>query len=94
LFAGALAGGAQALGQNVYGLVAGAAADFISLAAGHPALVGRSKNAALDSWIFAARQSAVDGVWRRGKKCVSGGQHHLRDRISARFSQVMKSLLA
>jgi formiminoglutamate deiminase len=94
LFTAALSGGAQALGQPISGLAAGAAADIISLDTSHPALIGRRENALLDSWIFAARHNAINNVWRRGVKCVSNGQHHQRAAIAARFAQVMQTLLA
>jgi cytosine/adenosine deaminase-related metal-dependent hydrolase len=76
------------------GLRVGAPADFIGLDAQHPALVSRSGDALLDSWVFATRNGAVDGVWRRGRKIVSGGRHHLRDAITARFRLAMSGLLA
>jgi formimidoylglutamate deiminase len=93
LFEGALQGAAQALGV-MSGLRVGAPADFIGLDAQHPALVSRSGDALLDSWVFAARNGAVDGVWRRGRKIVSGGRHPLREAITARFRRAMSGLLA
>src|SRR5438045_3837175 len=47
LFEGALAGGAQSLGDLPFGLRTGASADFISLDANDPALAGRSGDAIL-----------------------------------------------
>ena len=93
LFEGAVQGAAQALGVTS-GLRVGAPADFIGLDAQHPALVSRSGDALLDSWVFATRNGAVDGVWRRGRKIVSGGRHHLRDAITARFRLAMSGLLS
>lgn len=93
LFEAALAGGAQALGQKHAGLAPGAAADLFSLKDDHPSLVGRRADALLDGFIFAGR-SMVDGVWRRGRRVVSGGRHHAREAVTARFAKTLESLLS
>ncbi|WP_285167159.1 hypothetical protein, partial [Mycobacterium tuberculosis] len=67
LFAGALVGGARALGISS-GIAPGASADFFSLDADHPAVWGRHGNDLLDGWIFASRSDAVDCVWQAGRK--------------------------
>ncbi len=92
LFDGAVAGGAQALGVAA-GLQVGASADLLELDAAHPALVGRSGDALLDSWVFAARNGALRTVWRHGRPCVSDGRHHQRDAITARFAQALRGVL-
>jgi formiminoglutamate deiminase len=91
LFDGAIAGGAQALGQSSSGLCVGASADLVSLDANDPALAGRKDDALLDSWIFAA--AAIDCVWRRGQKLVSGGLHHERDSIVEQYRRTLRLLL-
>jgi formiminoglutamate deiminase len=90
LFAQALAGGAQALGVEA-GLVAGAALDVVSLDGGHPALSGKGGDAILDGWIFAG--AAVDAVWRRGIKVVSGGRHVRREAIAADYRRALRRIL-
>ncbi len=92
LFDAALAGGAQALGTTS-GLAAGSAADLVTLNAAHPALHGRQGDALLDSWIFAARGSCVDTVWKRGRKLVSGGRHESSDAITARYLRVVDRIM-
>ncbi|HEY3637293.1 MAG TPA: formimidoylglutamate deiminase [Rhizomicrobium sp.] len=92
LFDGALAGGAQALGQPNCALRLGGPADFFSLSAADPSLAGRKDDAILDSWIFAG--AAIDSVWRRGQQIVSGGRHRDRDAIAARYGQVLRNLLS
>ena len=92
LFAGALAGGAQALGVERFGLSVGASADLISLNADHPSLAGKSGDALLDAWIFAGRADVIDGVWRRGRKWVERGRHRGRMEIVARYVKVMAGL--
>ena len=92
LFDGALAGGAQALGQAEPGLSVGAAADFFSLSSHDPALAGRGDDAILDSWIFVG--AAIDCIWRRGRKRVAAGCHHARDVIVGRYRDSLGRLLS
>jgi formiminoglutamate deiminase len=93
LFDAALLGGGQAAGVPSAGLAPGSPADFLSLDAEHPSLVGRTGDALLDSWIFAGGKSAIDCVWRAGHKVVAGGCHVRRDRIAKRYREVMRRLL-
>jgi formiminoglutamate deiminase len=93
LFEAACLGGAQALGVDG-GIVAGASADIVSLNGDHPALAQRSGDLALDSWIFAARGGAIDAVWRRGAKVVSGGRHRNADAIAQRYRATLARILA
>nr|WP_295666836.1 formimidoylglutamate deiminase [Sphingomonas sp.] len=90
----AFEGGAQALGASSAGLAVGAPADIISLLSDHPASVGRRDDLLIDSWVFGGARDHIDGVWRAGRKCVTGGRHHDRERIAARYIRVMKALLA
>ena len=94
LFECALEGGSRALGTPNCGLRLGAAADLISLDPNHVALINRAGDALLDGWIFAARATAVDCVWRYGEKVVAGGRHRQRDEIVARYRTSLKRLLA
>jgi formiminoglutamate deiminase len=80
LFAGALAGGSQALGASVPGGIAqGAPADFVSLDTSAPLFAAREGDAMLDTLVFAGVRAPIDGVWRAGRKWVSGGRHRHRD---------------
>ena len=92
LFEAAVRGGAQALGASA-GIAVGYPADFRSLSAEHPGLVGRSGGVILDSLICAGGRALIDCVWRRGKKVVNGGRHAERERIAARYRSVLGSLL-
>lgn len=76
------------------GLAVGHAADFVTLNAAHPALHGRSGDQLLDNWIFAARNSCVDTVWKRGRKLVSGGLHKDSAAITARYLKVVDRIMA
>ena len=93
LFNAALDGGAAALGAGPSRLEAGASADFISLDKGHPSLAGKTGDALLDAWIFAAG-SRVDCVWVRGRKLVENGRHFQREEIAAKFRATMLALAA
>ena len=92
LFTAALQGGAQATGFPDAALAPGSFADFLTLDVAHPSLVGRQEDELLDSWIFAAGQGAIDGVWRAGRKVVAAGRHLQRDRIVRRYREAMQRL--
>jgi formiminoglutamate deiminase len=92
LYRAALAGGARALGAKA-GLTAGTPADFLTIDPDHPSLSGRQGDAILDGFIFAAGRSAIDGVWRRGRRLVEKGRHIHRDRIVARYRKVLAEVL-
>ena len=94
LFEAAVQGGAQALGAGPAGLAVGASADIVTLKPDHAALMGRTGDALLDSWIFAAGSEAVDAVFVRGEQWVAGGRHRERDSIKRRFDAAMKRLAA
>jgi formimidoylglutamate deiminase len=93
LFRAAVNGGAQALGV-VGGLRRGRPADFVTLDRAHPAMIGRDGDALLDSWVFAGRHGAIDGVWRGGRQVVSGGRHHAREAILARYRTALVNILS
>ncbi|MNL88776.1 N-formimino-L-glutamate deiminase [compost metagenome] len=57
-------------------------------------MIGRDGDALLDSWVFAGRHGAIDGVWRHGRQVVSGGRHHAREAILARYATALRSVLA
>ncbi|MBB94938.1 MAG: formimidoylglutamate deiminase [Rhodobacteraceae bacterium] len=88
LFAGAVTGGARALGVPG-GLTEGAWADMVTLdtrAAAHVAT-----DQLLDHWIF-AQGIFVDCVWSRGVRQVSEGRHHDREAIAGRFHAALAEL--
>ncbi|WIW90711.1 formimidoylglutamate deiminase (plasmid) [Sphingobium sp. V4] len=93
LYRGALRGGAQALGASA-DLQIGATADFLTLDGDHPSLTGRKGDALLDGLVFAAGRSAIDGVWRRGRRLVEKGRHVRRDAIVARYRRALADILA
>jgi len=109
LYDAAVTGGAQAAGvigasglvvgapasgvARVSGLAVGAHADIVSLA-DDVVLAARAGDAILDTFIFASPRAAIDGVWRAGKKLVSGGVHVKRAALASRFRAALQRLLA
>ena len=94
LFEKALSGGAQALAQDMGAIVVGRRADIVTLDPEHPALVGRSGDALLDGWIFAARTPPVDTVRVGGRLLVEGGLHVASEAVAWCFERTMRGLLA
>lgn len=90
LFDAALAGGGRAMGA-ASALAVGAGADIVALTSGD-ADYWRGDDL-IDQWIF-AQGVRVDAAWARGRKLVDNGRHVDRDRISARFTAAMRSMLA
>jgi formimidoylglutamate deiminase len=88
-----LAGGTRALGVDAGRLAEGASADLISLDPTHPALIGRTEDTLLDAWLFAARTSPIDRVWRAGREVVTNGRHVNRAAIESRFRRTLHKLL-
>jgi formimidoylglutamate deiminase len=93
LFTAASLGGAEATGIPDAALAPGCFADFLTLDVEHPSLVGRREDELLDSWIFAAGKSAIDCVWRAGRKVVCAGRHVQHERISRRYREALRRLL-
>ncbi|RXH18354.1 formimidoylglutamate deiminase [Bradyrhizobium guangzhouense] len=94
LFDAALAGGTRALAQATVGLIPGARADIVTLDATHPSLAGRTRDAVIDGWIFAAGSGATDCVWAGGNKVVEDGRHKSRQSARQRFNAAMRRLVA
>lgn len=94
LYRAALAGGAQALAQPVGALAAGTRADIVTLDARHPALAGKTGDALLDGWLFAAARSPVESVYVGGRRLVSGGRHLAAGAVARKFARATARLLA
>ncbi|MCU0884800.1 MAG: formimidoylglutamate deiminase [Beijerinckiaceae bacterium] len=94
LYRSALAGGARASGRAVGAIAAGCRADLVTIDTDHPALVGRSGEALLDSAIFAARELPVREVRVGGRLMVERGHHVHAVAIRQRFASVMRRVLA
>ena len=92
LYEAASEGGAQALAQPMGALDIGMRGDVVSLDTDHPALLGRSGDEIIDSWIFSAATPAVKDVVIAGRHLVSDGRHKSRDAILEPFRECMTRL--
>jgi len=90
LYAEAQRGGARALGVQG-GIVAGAAADCVSLAREPVELP--QQDAILDGFVFSAAPR-VEHVWRGGRRVVADGVHHARREVRQRYDRHLSGLLA
>jgi formimidoylglutamate deiminase len=90
LLENALEGGARALG-----LPTGPGErreDSVILNPEHPALVGRSEDALVDSWIFSGNDSPIREVVVGGKRVIEDGHHPREEEILTRYREVVKRL--
>ena len=92
LLEGAWAGGAQACGQNIGSISAGARADIVVLDSEHPSLVGRVGDEVLDSWIFSGEDTPVRDVIAGGAWVVRDGRHDRGEEVATRYRVVADRL--
>lgn len=92
LYEAALKGGAQSMAQPVGAIAPGMRADITVLDAGHPALCGRTGDAALDTWIFSTGNTAVKDVFVAGRHVIKDRLHINEDNIAARFRAALRRL--
>lgn len=92
LYRRALAGGAQALGRPVGALAQGKRADIVVLDPDHPALVGRSGDTLLDSWIFSGNDNPVRDVMVGGHWVVRDRFHPHEDQALANYRRAVARL--
>ncbi len=88
----ASAGGAQALGQQMGALRAGARADIVLLDQNHPDMICRQGDAWLDTFVFVAGKSAIRAVLAAGETVVEHGRHVRRPAIEAGWRRALNRL--
>jgi formimidoylglutamate deiminase len=88
----ALKGGATSMAQPVGALAPGFRADIAVLDDEHPALIGRSEDSALDSWIFSGGNACVRDVFVAGKQVVEDRRHIKEEAIFKNFRAAVKRL--
>lgn len=93
LFDAAVAGGAQALGQNVGALAVGKRADWLVLDGQDPYIATSQGDAVLNRWLFAGSDRQVRDVMVNGRWVVRQGRHALEDDSAQAFAQVLRALL-
>jgi formimidoylglutamate deiminase len=89
---GALQGGRQALGLPVTGLEQSGRADWVVLNPDHPALLERTHDAALDSWIYSGGRACVKDVMTAGRWRVRDGVHVDQARAYAAYRAAIIAL--
>ena len=94
LLDGVLTGGARGLGQPCGVLEVGARADIVVLDEDHPALIARSGDDVLDSWIFSGGAACVRDVFVGGRQVVSDRRHVNESAIIDRYRKAAESLLS
>ena len=88
----AWAGGSQASGRSIGALEVGRRADILSLDENHPALVGRTGDEILDSWIFSGEHTPVQNVIVGGKWVIRNGHHEREEEILNNYATVLRRL--
>ncbi len=92
LFCRALAGGAQAGALAAAGIAAGAEADFVTLAADDPMLVGHGDDTLLDALVFSGYRLPIERVMVHGEWRVLAGQHIAQTATRQNFAAALESL--
>jgi formimidoylglutamate deiminase len=92
IFEAALKGGASCLDQPTGAIEVGRRCDILVLDDGHPVMLGRAGDAALDAWIFSAGNAAVKDMIVGGAHVVQDRQHVDQDRIQKRFAETVRRL--
>ncbi len=92
LYEQALHGGAQALGQPVGRIEAGAYADFVVLDGDHPLLATGDDDALIDRWLFAGDNAMVRDVYVGGKQVIDAGRHRRGSQLAADFRKALDEL--
>jgi formimidoylglutamate deiminase len=80
-------GGAQALGQPMGAIETGNRCDVVVLDPDHPALIGRSGDNAVDSWVFSGGAACVRDV-------IVGGEIVIRERRHSREDEILRDFRA
>jgi len=92
LFERAVEGGAQASGQALSGLCAGAPADLVTLYDDDPMLAGHGDESRLDALVFSGYQLPIDGVMVHGEWLVRNGEHRIRNEARNGFRAAIETL--
>ena len=88
----ALKGGATCIDRPMGAIAVGKRCDIAVLDDEYPALIGRVGDAALDTWIFSAGNSAVKDVIVGGSHVVKDRRHIDEDRIQKKFTETVRRL--
>jgi formimidoylglutamate deiminase len=78
-------GGAQAIDQPIGAIAPGVRCDIVVLDPDHPALIGRTGDEAVDSWVFSGGADCVKNVIVGGEIVIRERQHSRQDEILRDF---------
>jgi formimidoylglutamate deiminase len=92
LFDAILKGGATCLDSPTGAIAVGKRCDISVLDDEHSTMIGREGDAALDTWIFSAGNSAVKDVIVGGSHVVKDRRHINEDHIQKKFTETMRRL--
>ncbi|WP_116828680.1 formimidoylglutamate deiminase [Pseudomonas syringae] len=93
LYDAALAGGAQALGQQIGTLQVGHRADWLVLDGNDPYIATASDDAILNRWLFAGSDRQIRDVAVNGRWVIREGRHAAEEQSNREFAQVLRALL-
>lgn len=94
LFEAVCKGGAQSMAQPVGAIAPGLRCDIAVLDDGHPSLIGRSRDQALDTWIFSGGNASVKDVIVGGRHVVRDRHHFDEEAIERKFRAAIRRLSA
>ncbi|HEX7390553.1 MAG TPA: formimidoylglutamate deiminase, partial [Acidiphilium sp.] len=94
LYAGALSGGAQALGQAIGAIAPGLRADIVVLDRDGTDLAALPSGRWLDQFVFVGGLRLIDRVYAGGRMVVEQGRHIAREATAARFRPALRRLAA
>ena len=89
----ALAGGAQALGQEIGALEVGKRADWLVLDGNDPYIATATGDAILNRWLFAGGDRQIRDVAVAGRWVIREGRHADEEQSTREFAQVLHTLL-
>ncbi|MEE4706615.1 formimidoylglutamate deiminase [Pseudomonas alliivorans] len=89
----ALAGGAQALGQEIGALEIGKRADWLVLDCKDPYIATATGDAILNRWLFAGGDRQIRDVAVAGRWVIREGRHADEEQSAQAFAQVLSALL-
>ncbi len=92
LFDLALAGGAQAVGQNQGAFTPGTRADIVMLDKSSSALLTHDVETVFDAWILGGSDNPVRDVLIAGEWVVRDGHHPLEEQIAQSYAGEMRKL--
>jgi len=92
LFGRVLAGGAQAGMQVPAGIAEGAGADFVTLDADDPMLVGHDERTLLDALIFSGYRLPIERVMVHGEWQVIDGRHVAQQQARANYAAALEAI--